>query len=58
MTTGFKTLQAPRKFPRRRKVGEERQREAACCPFLDYRVDMAGDEVVFTITNPGARART
>jgi hypothetical protein len=27
------------------------RREAACCPFLDYRVETAGDEVVWTITN-------
>ena len=27
-------------------------REAACCPFLDYRVETAGQEVTFTITNP------
>ena len=26
-------------------------REAACCPFLDYRVETAGDEVIWTITN-------
>jgi hypothetical protein len=28
------------------------RREAACCPFADYRVETAGDEVVYTITNP------
>jgi len=28
------------------------RREAACCPFADYRVETAGDEVVFTIANP------
>jgi hypothetical protein len=27
------------------------RREAACCPFLDYRVETAGDEVVWTIAN-------
>jgi hypothetical protein len=27
-------------------------REAACCPFADYRVEMVGDEVVYTIANP------
>jgi len=27
------------------------RREAACCPFLDYRVETTGDEVVWTITN-------
>ena len=26
------------------------RREAACCPFLDYRVETAGQEVVWTIT--------
>jgi len=24
------------------------RRESACCPFLDYRVDSAGDEVIWT----------
>jgi hypothetical protein len=28
------------------------RREAACCPFLDYRVETAGDTVVWTTTNP------
>jgi hypothetical protein len=28
------------------------RREADCCPFLDYRVETAGDGVTFTITNP------
>ncbi len=27
------------------------RREAACCPFLDYRVETAADEVIWTITN-------
>ena len=27
-------------------------REAACCPFLDYRVETTGDATVWTITNP------
>lgn len=26
------------------------RREAACCPFLSYEVDLAGDEVVWTTT--------
>ena len=26
-------------------------REAACCPFLDYRVEVIGDRVVWTTTN-------
>ena len=28
------------------------RREAACCPFLDYRVETTGDEIVYTVTNP------
>ena len=28
------------------------RREAACCPFLDYRVETDDDEVIYTITNP------
>ena len=28
------------------------RREAACCPFFDYRVESVGDEVVWTITTP------
>jgi hypothetical protein len=28
------------------------RREAACCPFAGYRVETAGDEVIYTITNP------
>jgi len=27
------------------------RREAACCPFLDYRVETVGDEVMWTTTN-------
>jgi hypothetical protein len=27
-------------------------REAACCPFADYRIETAGDDVIYTITNP------
>jgi hypothetical protein len=34
----------------RRQVEELALREAACCPFLDYRVETADDEVVWTIT--------
>ena len=26
------------------------RREAACCPFVDYRVEAAGDEVIWTTT--------
>ena len=35
------------------------RREAACCPFLDYRVEAIGDEVIWTTSNRltgGARA--
>jgi hypothetical protein len=32
-------------------VGDLARREAACCPFLDYRVETVGDEVVWTTTN-------
>ncbi len=28
------------------------RREAACCPFLDYRVEAGGDEVVWTTSYP------
>src|SRR4051794_6945348 len=28
------------------------RREAACCPFVDYRVETVGDEIVWTTTNP------
>jgi hypothetical protein len=28
------------------------RREAACCAFLDYRIEIAADELVWTITNP------
>jgi hypothetical protein len=38
----------------REAVEQLAQREAACCPFLDYRVETAGDEVVWTIANPRA----
>ena len=29
------------------------RREEACCPFMEYRVESAGDEVSFTFINPG-----
>jgi len=29
------------------------RREAACCPFLDYRVQTTPTEVILTLTNPG-----
>jgi hypothetical protein len=34
-------------------VADLARREGACCPFLDYRVEAAGDEVVWTIADPG-----
>jgi hypothetical protein len=45
--------------PTRDAVESLARREAACCPFLDYRVEMLGDELRWTVTNPitgGARA--
>ena len=38
----------------RETVEDLARREAACCPFLDYRVESAGDEVIWTLTNPVA----
>ena len=32
-------------------VEDVARREAACCPFLDYRVETVGHEIVWTITN-------
>jgi hypothetical protein len=34
----------------REAVEDLARREAACCPFLDYRVETAGDELIWTIT--------
>jgi hypothetical protein len=31
------------------------RREAACCPFVDYRVEVAGDEVIWTTANTEQR---
>jgi hypothetical protein len=36
----------------REQVEDLARREAACCPFLDYRVHAAAEEVLYTITNP------
>jgi hypothetical protein len=36
----------------RERVEDLARREAACCPFMDYRVDAVGDEVSFTFSNP------
>ena len=32
------------------------RREAECCPFLEYRVEPSGDEVIWTIADPVGRA--
>ena len=36
----------------REQVVDVAQREAACCPFVDYRVQLTGDELIWTTTNP------
>jgi hypothetical protein len=36
----------------RAQVDDLARREAACCPFLEYRVETIGDEVRFTVANP------
>jgi hypothetical protein len=36
----------------REAVDDLARREAACCPFLDSRVETTGDEVVWTLTSP------
>ena len=36
----------------REQVEDLARREHACCPFLDYRVEATGDEVVWTIGVP------
>lgn len=35
----------------REALEELARRESACCPFLDYLVETAGDEVIWTTTN-------
>ncbi len=37
----------------REAVDDLARREAVCCPFLDQRVETAGDEVVWTIAGDG-----
>jgi mutator family transposase len=39
-------------YDTREAVEDLARREAACCPFLDYRVETVGDEAIYTITNP------
>jgi hypothetical protein len=34
----------------RARVDDLARREAACCPFLDHRVETAGDEVIWTMS--------
>ena len=34
------------------QVEDLTSREHACCPFVDYRVEVAGDEVIWTTTDP------
>jgi hypothetical protein len=34
----------------RERLDDLAHREHACCPFLDYRVETVGDEVIWTIT--------
>jgi hypothetical protein len=41
----------------RAAVEELAHREAACCPFLDYRVETVGDEVVWTISTSATGER-
>jgi hypothetical protein len=36
----------------RERLDDLAHREHACCPFLDYRVETVGDEVIWTIANP------
>jgi hypothetical protein len=36
----------------REHVEDLARRERLCCPFLEYRVETAGGEVTYTITNP------
>jgi hypothetical protein len=35
----------------RAQVEDLARREHLCCPFLDYRVETVGDEVIWTMTN-------
>jgi hypothetical protein len=32
-------------------VDDLARREAACCPFLDYRIETVGDQVIWTVSN-------
>jgi hypothetical protein len=35
----------------RAAIDDLARREAACCPFMDYRIETIGDEVIYTISN-------
>jgi hypothetical protein len=35
----------------REQVEDLARREHACCPFVDYRVEKVGDEVIWTVSN-------
>ena len=37
------------------QVADLARREAECCPFLGYRVETIGDEVIWTIADPVGR---
>ena len=37
----------------RETIDDLARRETVCCPFLDYRVETVGDEVVWTISGDG-----
>jgi hypothetical protein len=37
-------------------VADLARREAQCCPFLEYRVEPLGDQVIWTIADPLGRA--
>jgi hypothetical protein len=43
----------------RELVEDLARREAACCPFMDYRVETKGDEVIYTnpVSGPAPPAR-
>src|SRR3954465_1730807 len=36
----------------RQAIEDLARREAACCPFLDYRVETVGNELIWTTSNP------
>lgn len=38
------------------QVADLARREAECCPFLEYRVEPLGDQVIWTVSDPVGRA--